>query len=325
MKRSILFSALLLLLTALGAGGCATTQKDPNTAYRGKPRTFALSVTVSGVLQPTPAQFAAVQAQAVRDFGSLGYVLVTDLSLAEAILRVDFTPNPNDPENSGRATVLGFRNNPYYASAPSYARSPYPSAFGYGLYNSGWGVFDYYGYGYYSYGSSYYDGYSYSSPTLNPITPPASKPHHPPIRHDPAYCPPNTPRPPHTFASFAGTFGSGSSHPQSASRDSSRRHGGDSYSSNSSSSRSSSSWWGSSSSSSDYSNSGSSYSRSESSYQRSEPSYSQSAPSYASSSSYSAPAPSYSSSSDSSSSSSSSSGGGSGNSSGSSSANAHQN
>lgn len=308
MKRSLLLPALLLGVVALFTSGCVNTVRRPTTSYRGKPRTIALSVTVDGVLQPTPAQFAAIQALAVKQFGALGYVIVTDLSLAEAILRINFTPNPNDPENSGRATALGFRTNPYYASAPSSIARPYPTSFGFaGGYGSNpWGLHSYYGYGFYNYGSSYYDGYSYSSPTLNPVSPPASRPTHPPHRHDPAYCPPDTPRIQPVLGRFQGAYASSnpSNYPPSA-REPGRWRGGSDGSGSSSSS--SSSWWNTRSSSSssggDYSSS--SYSRSESSYQRSEPSSSQSAPSYASS--YSAPAPSYSSSSDSSSSSSSSS------------------
>jgi len=254
------------------------------------PRAIALSVTVDGVLQPTPAQFAVIQAQAVRQFGAMGYVIVTDLSLAEQILRINFVPNPNDPENSGRATVLGFRSNPYYASAPSNIARPYPASFGFagmfGNYGHSYGAFNQYGYGYFGYGSSYYDGYSYSSTTLNPVTPPSTKPTHPPHRHDPAYCPPDTPRVQAAFGRFAGSYQTtnAATYPQSGSRR--RDYDGPS-------SGSISSWFGGSRSSSG-SDSGSSYSRSESSYQRSEPTSSQSAPSYASS--YSAPAPSYSSS-----------------------------
>lgn len=289
MKRSLTLSVLLVLAVGMLASGCMNTRPSART-YRSTPRAIALSVTVEGVLQPTPAQFAAIQAQAVRQFGAMGYVIVTDLSLAEQILRINFVPNPNDPENSGRATVLGFRNNPYYASAPSNIARPYPASYGFaGMFgNSGYGAFNHYGYGYFGYGSSYYDGYSYSSTTLNPVTPPATRPTHPPHRHDPGYCPPDTPRVQTAFGRFAGNYQTSNpaTYPQSAGRR--RDHDGPS-------SGSISSWFGgsrsSSSSSSDY---GSSYSRSESSYQRSEPSSSQSAPSYASS--YSAPAPSYSSS-----------------------------
>lgn len=311
MKRSLALSVLLTLAVGMLASGCANTHRPART-YRSMPRAIALSVTVDGVLQPTPAQFAAIQAQAVRQFGAMGYVIVTDLSLAEQILRINFVPNPNDPENSGRATVLGFRNNPHYASAPSNIARPYPASYGFaGMFGNssyGYGAFNHYGYGYFGYGSSYYDGYSYSSTTLNPVTPPATRPTHPPHRHDPAYCPPDTPRVQTAFGRFAGNYQTSNpaTYPQSVSRR--RDHDGPS-------SGSISSWFGGSrsSSSSDYS---SSYSRSESSYQRSEPSSSQSAPSYAAS--YSAPAPSYSSSDSSFSSSSSSSSSSSGSSSGSS-------
>lgn len=201
MKRPIC-SALLVALAALILGGCMSWSRRPGpvAAYRG-PRTVALAITVDGVLQPTPQQYAAIQAQAVKEFGALGYTIVTDLTLAESIARINFVPNPVDPENSGRAVLLGFRANPYYASAntspsviPGYGR--YPTAFGYaGSYsNANWYALNNFGYGYYGYDNSYYDGYTYSTTTLNPVKPVppvTTTTPTPPYRHGSERCPPD--------------------------------------------------------------------------------------------------------------------------------------
>jgi hypothetical protein len=209
MKRSLLLVTILLGV-AIGAG-CATIRRVSTPA---KPplRTYALAVTVDGVFQPTPAQFATVQSNAVAKFGPLGYTLVTDLTLAERILRIDYRPNPYDPEAGGRAIVLGWRSNPLFATANTAytSTSRYPTSFGFGgsFSSASYQPWNGLGYGYYGYGDSYYDGYSYSSPTLNPVAPPVTKttPSHPPLRHDPTYCPPNSNRIPALPGQFAPVF-----------------------------------------------------------------------------------------------------------------------
>ena len=324
MKRTRLVAAALLSVAAFGTSGCVS-HRAKSAAYQPRVRTYALAVTVHGGLQPTPVQFAAIQAKAAQQFAGSGYVLVTDLSLAERILRIDFSPNPNDPENSGRALILGFRTNPYYAMASSNRASPYPTSFGFAgsFTNSSLSSLNPYGYNYYGYGNSYYDGYTYSSPTLNPVNPPVStKPVHPPFRHNPDYCPPDSNRVRPLEGTFAAGFNprSPNDHPTAPSREhnpggwsgSDRSNSTASYSSRDRSDRGSSSDRSERSSRSEASNRGSrTYSRSDSSpsYTRSEPSYSRSEPS--SSSSYSSSSSSYSSSSSDSSSSSSSSSGGS--------------
>ena len=201
MKRSIV-SALLTCIALTILAGCATWSRKP-TAYSSRgARTIALAITVEGVLQPTPQQYAAIQAKAVKEFDRLGYVIVTDISLAESIARIDFIPNPADPENTGRAVLLGFRANPLYAYANT-SRGPYmagyssfPTSFGYmgSFSHTNWYALNNFGYGYYGYGNSYYDGYSYSTPTLNPVkptTPVTTTPTVPPYRHDSDRCPPD--------------------------------------------------------------------------------------------------------------------------------------
>lgn len=321
MKPHLLLARLLLLTTLLGAAGCVGTPRIATHAPRGA-RTFALAVTVNGSLQPTPAQFAAIQAKAVQQFSPFGYMIVTDLSLAEQILRLDFTPNPNDPENSGRVSILGFRSNPLYATTRSTIASPYPTAFGFaGSYsNTNWWALNHFGYGYYGYGNSYYDGYSYSSPTLNPVQPPAPpKPTHPPYRHHPPHCPPEPTRhrpPPIEFAALPTTrfvnypTGTIAATTYTAIRSGTADRPAPAFTST---------WRGerperparsgdrtSSRSDTGSSRSGSSYSRSDSSYSRSDSSYSRSDSStlYSGSTvtnSYTSPSPSYSPSSDSSS------------------------
>jgi hypothetical protein len=211
MIRPIL-SLLIVCVAALSFGGCASWTRRPGPAYTYRARTIALAITVDGVLQPTPQQYAVIQAQAVKEFGALGYTIVTDLTLAEQILRVNFIPNANDPENSGRATVLGFRSNPYYASARNTATTGYPTSFGYAgsFSNTNWSQLNSFGYGYYGYNNSYYDGYTYSSPTLNPVRPTVpvvtTKHVHPPYRHDSARCPPEHHRVPPAPPTIASTF-----------------------------------------------------------------------------------------------------------------------
>ncbi len=232
MKRSI--ASLLLCAATLFLTACATRWNKSVPVRNSRPTTIALSITVNGVLQPTPQQYALVQAAAVREFGRLGYTLVTDLSLAERIVRIDFTPDPVSPDTTGRATVLGFRTNPYYASASSSISSPYPTAFGYAgsFSNANWYALNNFGYGYYGYSNSYYDGYSYSSPTLNPVQPTVmtpTRPTTPPFRHDSNHCPPDM----HRVQPLQGTFAAElapvtpANYPPSSSRDHGRWHGGD--------------------------------------------------------------------------------------------------
>ncbi|MFM9030489.1 MAG: hypothetical protein ACKOTF_07395 [Opitutaceae bacterium] len=103
-------------------------------------------------------------------------VLVTDVGMADRILRIDFIPDAEDPENRGRAIIVGVRVNdqrdvvsPPAPLIASYHPFPYP--FGWSGY--GWNGY-YYGFGwdpYYGYGNTYFDGYTYATPTLNPRRP----------------------------------------------------------------------------------------------------------------------------------------------------------
>ena len=184
MKRLKLLSAAALVPAFFGIIGCNhATVRPPARSYATSsipahaPRatTYALAVSVHGGLQPTPGQWAALQAKFAKDLAAAGQILVTDLALADQIIRVDFFPNENDPEDSGRAVIVSIRLNNLRgtssASSLAYASgSRYPTSFGFG------GAFldSFYGFGnssYYGYGNSYYDGYSYSTPTLNPQKP----------------------------------------------------------------------------------------------------------------------------------------------------------
>ena len=195
MKRS-LFVAFLTLLV-VGATGCSHFARKSATPVQYRPRAFAIAITVNGVLQPTPQQWAAIQAKVVEELAPHGWILVSDLALADQILRIDFTPNPNDPENSGRARLIGVRPNPRLAIASTSSIGRYPTSFGYmGTFqNASWGFGGFSNNYYYGWSNSYYDGYSYSSANLNPSIapiPPATQPIHPPHRPhpvDPEICP----------------------------------------------------------------------------------------------------------------------------------------
>jgi hypothetical protein len=282
MKPPHILCVVSLVLVALGISGCATSFRSARATQLNRPRSFALAVTVHGALQPTPAQFAAIQAKVAQSLAGRGWVLVTDIGLADHILRVDFTPNPNDPENSGHAQLLAIRRNPLSTVARQ-GMSPYPTAFGYsGYQNTSWWNSSLYSGRYYGYGDFYNEGYSpgwYTTPvTTPPVCPPLRNP--PGNRED---CLPGfgvRPLP----GVFAGNLAPGTinDHPRPPPRDYGRWSGERVAARSDRSERSYSR--------SDYSNSRSDsyFSRSDSSYSRSEPSYSQS--SYSSSDSYSASA-----------------------------------
>lgn len=211
MKTSRLLCAGLLTATTIGFVGCShlASPAARNVAARpARPMTFALSVTVQGGLPPTPEQWSLIQARVSAELLAAGHVLVTDLAIADRILRVEFRPNPSNPTQSGQAVIVAVRDNPLrqVAFAPRRDASPvyrtassgYPTAFGFGhssfvnsfhsLYDPSFGFSQ----AYYGYGNSYYDGYTYSTPTLNPAKPAHVTPVVPvvPPRHGPGHRPP---------------------------------------------------------------------------------------------------------------------------------------
>src|SRR4051812_41037602 len=131
MKRSFVFSALLLVVAAFGYGGCANASRPSARHSISRPPAYALAVTVNGGVQPTPLQWAAIQEKFAKEFAAQGWVLVTDLALADYIVRIDFTPDPTDPQNSGHAVVVGVRNNPRNTIASTTSVYRYPTSFGY--------------------------------------------------------------------------------------------------------------------------------------------------------------------------------------------------
>jgi hypothetical protein len=172
-----------LALIAVALAGC---QHAPQASapVRNRPVAYALAVTVRDGLHPSPSQWAAIQSTFARALAANGMVLVTDVGMADRILRIDFIPDPEDPENHGRAIIVGVRANdqrnvvaPPAPLIASYHAFPYP--FGWSGY--GWNGY-YYGFGwdpYYGYGNTYFDGYTYATPTLNPRRPklpPGSRP-----------------------------------------------------------------------------------------------------------------------------------------------------
>lgn len=229
MKRLSL-SVVLVSVVGLGLGGCAGLTHRPSASFASAtaPRpapTYALAVTVDGALQPTAAQWAAIRAVYASGLAAIGAVLVTDLALADYILRIDFKPDPADPENRGHATLLNVRRNPAspaailaggiaYEPTPrrTVARSTYSSfagfagfagGFGAPLWSSPWNFGGLYSgnYGYWdAHNSGYTGGGGGAVVTPPPPTPQPPKHHHRPPgeRVD---CPPDlAPRPPVNFA-----------------------------------------------------------------------------------------------------------------------------
>ena len=133
--------SVLRITLALGAtvfSGCQQVAKPPLATIPvapAPPVAYALSVTVNGGLHPTPSQWAAIQFTFSRLLAAQGLVLVSDVGLADRILRIDFTPDPEDPDNKGRAAIVGVRVNDQRARfgppSPLVATyQPYPSPFG---------------------------------------------------------------------------------------------------------------------------------------------------------------------------------------------------
>ena len=212
MNSTRLLRVGLLAVSVVGIVGCSNLSTSSRgrvvAAQHHRPVTFALSVTVKGGLQPTPEQWSAIQARISGELLAAGHVLVTDLSIADRIIRVDFRPNPSDPLNSGNAVIVSVRDNPLRQLAlvtpPAVSpvrSSPYPSSFGFGQssflssYYSLSDPYDTFGRSYYGFGHSYYDGYTYSSPNLSPSKPvvvpvaPVAPPRHGPGRHHPGLPP----------------------------------------------------------------------------------------------------------------------------------------
>lgn len=169
--------ALLTVALALGASGCVQTSAPVRrpVVQVTRPATYALSISVEGGLPPSPAQWAAIQATFARLLAREGITLVSDLSLADRILRIEFVPDPLDPENRGKAEIVSIRSNPLYGTPAT--STPLVASYGGFPYAFGWNSFNWasmYGFGYdsyYGYGNAYYDGYTYATPTLNPRRP----------------------------------------------------------------------------------------------------------------------------------------------------------
>ncbi|MES2693952.1 MAG: hypothetical protein V4773_10800, partial [Verrucomicrobiota bacterium] len=200
MKSSaVLGLATLLALGTFGTGCSLTRQSSPPSAYQPtrRAKTFALAVTVQGGLQPTPAQWAAIQAKMSADLAARGMILVTDVALADAVIRIDFRPNPLDPEGAGHISVLGIRRNPYAGIASTAFNGPYSSGYA-NSYSNGfmnpyrWGSANYFSGDYYTYSGPWENGYT-SGWTPRPSTPPPAphRPHPPGTGGNREHCPPD--------------------------------------------------------------------------------------------------------------------------------------
>ncbi len=173
------FTGTFSLLLCSFVAGC---QHAPRSAAAARPRpaAYALAVTLRDGLHPSPSQWAAIQSTFARALAANGMVLVTEIGLADRILRIDFFPDPQDPENRGQAVIVGVRVNDQRGvlSPPSplmASHSSFPYPFGWGGYS--WGSLNP-GFAYdafYGYGNTYFDGYTYATPTLNPRRPKPSQ------------------------------------------------------------------------------------------------------------------------------------------------------
>lgn len=209
MKRSTLLGATFLL--ALATAGCTSRIAGHSRSFNAPHRapTYALAVTVHGGLQPTPAQWAAIQAKFAQELSWRGAVLVTDISLADKIIRVDFRPDAIDPENSGHISVLGVRTNPYSGVAMNTRTGPYSPGFSFASSFAsprGWGAADYYSGDYFNYIGPWENGYTSGATTVvtTPTpTPPATRPPHRHRPGNPELCPPDALHPRPTAPSFA--------------------------------------------------------------------------------------------------------------------------
>jgi hypothetical protein len=161
MNRAI-FALLagLVCSFALATSGCAHRAQfgvtNSNRSY-----TFALAVVVRGDVPPTAAQWTLLKKSLAQQFAGRGWTLVEDMAKADKIVHVQFVPNPANPENSGRASIVSIEDNParvvatsstYASYAPSYwmqstGMNPYyDGMFGYG-YRGDYYYDDYYGFG----------------------------------------------------------------------------------------------------------------------------------------------------------------------------------
>lgn len=175
-RRPHRFLSLLAVALTLGSAGCVQTSAPRRPVVEvTRPATYALSISVTGGLPPSPGQWAAIQATFARLLAREGITLVSDLSLADRILRIEFVPDLLDPENRGKAEIVSIRSNPLYGTPAT--STPLLSSYGGFPYAFGWNSFYWasrYGFGYdsyYGFGHAYYDGYTYATPTLNPRRP----------------------------------------------------------------------------------------------------------------------------------------------------------
>lgn len=197
MKSTALLGLAALL--ALGSAGCNTNRiASHSPGYRAVPRipTYALAVTVRGGLQPTPSQWAAIQAKVAEALSLRGAVLVTNIDLADRIIRVDFQPSDYDPENAGHISILGVRTNPYRGLARSsnpggsyFPAFSFASAF---PYSSWWGASNFYSGYYYNYMGPWENGYTYTTIVSTLPKPSVTRPPHRPPSGETDVCPPDT-------------------------------------------------------------------------------------------------------------------------------------
>lgn len=193
---TLLATAVLLSGLVFAATGCALLRR-PVAAK--PPVTYALVVSVSGGQSPTEAQWAELQRNFAGLLAARGCALVSEPTLADRIIYVEFTPNLYDP-TAGNARVVSVKSNALtLATSPaSFAPAGLPPAtYTYAM-SPGPG---------YQY---FYDSYQFYAPTNSnftsvptPSTKPSSPPHHP-NRHEDR--PPDSPPRTHPPIDFAGHY-----------------------------------------------------------------------------------------------------------------------
>jgi len=92
--RSLFPAALLAIGVVLGFTGCAQQPiiGGSHVPSSRSPRTFALAVTLPDGGQLTPAQWAGVKTAFEQQLAAAGCTLTDNISLADQIIRVVFTP-----------------------------------------------------------------------------------------------------------------------------------------------------------------------------------------------------------------------------------------
>lgn len=122
MKSPVVFALALLVA---GTAGCSHLESGPRTQRSA--RAVALAVTVNGRGQPSAAQLAAVRRALAPVLAAENWTLTDKVARNVDLLRVDISPNADDPDGVGIVTIIGFGLKPLGALA-SRDRVYYPGS-----------------------------------------------------------------------------------------------------------------------------------------------------------------------------------------------------